>query len=44
MPKMRKTGKINTFERLRFLASPISSGKIVRFGHLVKYYLAKTPK
>jgi hypothetical protein len=44
MPKKKKMGKINSFKRLRFLASASSFSKIARFGHLAKYYIAKTSK
>jgi hypothetical protein len=44
MPKKKKTGKINSFKRLRSLASASSFSKIARFGEMPKYYLAKTSK
>ena len=43
MPKQQETGKIHEFYRLYSLASANSFGEITIFGHLTKYYLAKTP-
>jgi len=42
MPKKKKTGKINSFMRLRFLASAGAFSKNARFGEMARCNLAKT--